>query len=817
MRPAVEPRTGDIRISLGDIGGPSAGLMFALGVVDKLSPGDLTGGRFIAGTGAIDADGDVSPIGGIPFKMRPPTTPGPRCSSSPTSNCAEAAGDAPAGSAAGPRDRPGRRGHAAGGPRRRSATPPLLSTREAPHRSRALRFATRPRPGPRELHTPSVELAQQGVGHVGRSARRDGSPHEKSLRTLERVPWPCGPRWEPRRCTAVPGSCSSPRASSCCCCSAGPALINLYVDWLWFGEVGYRSVFTTDAVHPGPAVPARRGADRRAGRAVPVDRLPVPARSSCRSRAGRPDRPVPHGDHLAAAAVRHRHPGARRRDRGARRAGQLADRAAVPATPRRSGSPTREFGIDVSFYVFELPFYRLVLDWLFVAVAISFIVALVAHYMFGGIRLTGRAGQVSAAARAQLAVLPGVFVLLKAVAYYLDRYELLYSDRATRRSPAPRYTDLNAVMPAKLILLFISIICAAAFFVGGVPAQPAAARDRRRCCCVLSSVLIGAAWPAVLQQFVVAPERERARGPVDPAQHRRHPRGVRADDRTRSATSSLRRARPTASPPAVGERPATRSRTSGCSTRTSSPTRSRSSQQRRNFYGFPEKLDIDRYTVDDGKTQDYIVAARELNSEGLIGQPAATGSTGTSSTPTATASSWRRRTRSTPSCRTPAGRAACPSSPASTPATRRPRPRVCGSREPRIYYGELITGLLDRRRRGGRGPARVRLRHGSSYTYTGTGGVPIGNFFNRLVVRARTTGAEHPASTARSTTTRRSCTSGTRRTGSRRSRRCCTLDTDPYPAVVDGRITWIVDGYTTLANYPYAEQMALGDGHGRLR
>ena len=58
VRPAVEPRAGDIKISLGDIGGPSAGLMFALAVVDKLSPGELTGGRFIAGTGSIDAVGE---------------------------------------------------------------------------------------------------------------------------------------------------------------------------------------------------------------------------------------------------------------------------------------------------------------------------------------------------------------------------------------------------------------------------------------------------------------------------------------------------------------------------------------------------------------------------------------------------------------------------------------------------------------------------------------------------------------------------------------------------------------------------------------
>ena len=97
VRPTVEPRAGDIRISLGDIGGPSAGLMFALAVVDKLSPGELTGGRFVAGTGSIDATGDVSPIGGIPFKMRAARDAGATVFLVPDENCAEAVATAPEG------------------------------------------------------------------------------------------------------------------------------------------------------------------------------------------------------------------------------------------------------------------------------------------------------------------------------------------------------------------------------------------------------------------------------------------------------------------------------------------------------------------------------------------------------------------------------------------------------------------------------------------------------------------------------------------------------------------------------------------------
>ena len=58
-----------ITMNVGDIGGPSAGLMLSLALVDKLTPGSLTGGKFIAGTGTITDDGKVGPIGGITHKM----------------------------------------------------------------------------------------------------------------------------------------------------------------------------------------------------------------------------------------------------------------------------------------------------------------------------------------------------------------------------------------------------------------------------------------------------------------------------------------------------------------------------------------------------------------------------------------------------------------------------------------------------------------------------------------------------------------------------------------------------------------------------
>ncbi|ORT61272.1 PDZ domain-containing protein [Streptomyces sp. CB03238] len=86
-----------VDIKLADVGGPSAGLMFSLGIVDKLTPGDLTGGTFVAGTGTIDNAGKVGPIGGIEMKLVGARNAGARYFLTPADNCAAAASDTPDG------------------------------------------------------------------------------------------------------------------------------------------------------------------------------------------------------------------------------------------------------------------------------------------------------------------------------------------------------------------------------------------------------------------------------------------------------------------------------------------------------------------------------------------------------------------------------------------------------------------------------------------------------------------------------------------------------------------------------------------------
>ncbi len=87
----------DVSISLENVGGPSAGMMFALGIIDNLAPGDLTGGKHVAGTGTITADGAVGPIGGIAQKMIGARQQGATMFLAPAANCADVVGHVPDG------------------------------------------------------------------------------------------------------------------------------------------------------------------------------------------------------------------------------------------------------------------------------------------------------------------------------------------------------------------------------------------------------------------------------------------------------------------------------------------------------------------------------------------------------------------------------------------------------------------------------------------------------------------------------------------------------------------------------------------------
>ncbi len=474
------------------------------------------------------------------------------------------------------------------------------------------------------------------------------------------------------------------------------------------------------------------------------------------------------------------------------------------------GQRDPQFNLDVGFYAFDLPFYRMMLNWLFVAVVIAFFASLVTHYVFGGLRLSGREGALTRPARIQLAVLAGVFVLLKAVAYWFDRYDLLSSSRKEPTFTGGSYTDINAVLPAKLILMSIAVICAVAFFAGivlrdlRVPAMAAALL-------VLSSILVGSVWPLVVEQFSVRPN-------AADKESEYIQRNIAATRDAYGITSDKieykdYKGESTKNPQDVPVDAATIGNARLLDPNILSPTFTQL-RQLKNFYGFPESLDIDRYNIG-GDIQDYIVAARELSPAALSGNQ----------------TDWINRhtvyTHGNGFVAAPANRvnkaqsddpnAAGGSSDSGYPIFlvsdlfTAPDKQQIKVDQPRIYYGELISqDNPDYAIVGAEQGQRPREYDSdvAQYTYTGKGGVSIGNWFNRLAFAAKYTQRNILFSSAIGSDSK-ILFNRNPRDRVQKVAPWLTTDGNAYPAVVEGRIQWIVDAYTTLDNYPYAQTTSL--------
>jgi uncharacterized membrane protein (UPF0182 family) len=475
------------------------------------------------------------------------------------------------------------------------------------------------------------------------------------------------------------------------------------------------------------------------------------------------------------------------------------------------GRTDPQFGLDLSFFVFDYPFYRLALGFGFAIVVLALIGSLVTHYVFGGLRLQTPGQKLTPAARVHLSVLLGLFVALKAVAYWLDRYGLVYSNRGEVFTGAS-YTDVNALLVPKTILVFVAAVCAIAFFANIVVRNfllPAAALVLL----LLSSLVIGVAYPAIVQQFVVKPS----------ANEKEEPYIKRAITSTRDAyglTTKTDVAYINYAQDTTGDEVDTGAALADLRNDTQTIPNARlldpnvlsdtftARQQIRNVYGFPEKLDIDRYTIN-GKTRDYVVAARELNSDGLSENQ----------------DTWiNRHTVYTHGN----GFVAAPANEVVTTAgqeggepnfTSRDLP-VKGNldiEQSRIYYGELIKDYsvvgapsgatareFDRPEGGSSDQGQI------NNTYTGKGGVAVGSFFRQLTFaiyyRERNFLLSNSVNDASKVLYVRDP-----RERVEKAAPFLQVDGDPYPAVVDGRVTWILDGYTTSDSYPYSLQMQLGE------
>jgi uncharacterized membrane protein (UPF0182 family) len=448
------------------------------------------------------------------------------------------------------------------------------------------------------------------------------------------------------------------------------------------------------------------------------------------------------------------------------------------------------FGRDISYYAFTYPFQRFVLGFLLTAVILSLLAAAATHYLFGGLRLQTAGEKVSPAARAHLSVLIGVVVLLKAFAYYLDRFGLVFSGRGVVQGAS--YTDVNAVLPAKNILIGIAIICALLFFANIVVRNillPAGALGLL----VVSAVVIGGIYPAYTQQFRVKPNEVDRESPFIARNIEATLSAYELDEiEVESYDAEVEAERvdlPTGAQGPLGDvrllDPSVLSNTY------------RQLQQIRFYYGFAPQLDIDRYDLGNG-LQDYVVGARELDLRQL--NPDQRG--------------WIQEhliyTHGRGFVAAPANRVDSGGRPDFVVGNIPPSGPL-EIDQSRIYFGELSPDYSVVNTEEGEvdGPG-VGEEDQALFNYDGDGGVQLSSAFRKALYAIKFREPNFLLSGALQSDSRVMYD----REPLDRIKKVAPylqLDDDPYPAVVDGRLIWIVDGYTTSAGYPYSQLTELGE------
>ena len=451
------------------------------------------------------------------------------------------------------------------------------------------------------------------------------------------------------------------------------------------------------------------------------------------------------------------------------------------------GTTDEQFGRDVAYYAMTYPFQRFVLGFLLTAVVLSLIAAAATHYLFGGLRLQTAGDKVSPAARAHLSVLVGVLVLLKAVAYYLDRFGLAFSERG--RVQGASFTDVNAVLPAKNILIFVAIICALLFFAN-IVVRNILLPGGALALLVLSAIVLGGLFPAYTQQFRVKPnELEREDEYIG--------RNIAA---TRLAygidTAEVQDYTPRDTP-----EPGTLQRDEGTlpnarllDPNVLAPTYEQT-QRLRAYFGINTRLDIDRYTDASGNVRDYVLAAREVELENLpVGQR-----------------NWVNEhlayTHGNGLVAAPANAVDATGVPLFEPPE-----GVLKVTQPRIYFGELSPDYSVVRTRTGEidGPAGPDEAASAEFTYDGDGGVQLSGPLRKVAYAMKfreknllLSGSIHDES--------RLMYIRQPRERVQKVAPFLQLDNDPYPVAVGGKVLWVVDGYTTSSAFPYSQSEDFGD------
>ncbi|WP_269329607.1 UPF0182 family membrane protein [Kineosporia babensis] len=454
-----------------------------------------------------------------------------------------------------------------------------------------------------------------------------------------------------------------------------------------------------------------------------------------------------------------------------------------------------QFGLDIGFFVFTLPWLQFLVSFLTAAVFLSAIAALVTHYLYGGLRVQGSGQRLTQSARVHLFVLAASFLLLRGLDYWLGRYAL--STKDSRLITGLTYTDANAGLTSRGILAGIAVIIALLFIAAAFVERIRLIPLYGTALLVVSAIVIGGIYPAAVQRFQVQPsarelERDYIQKNIEATRsayglenievqnYNAQSEADEADLRAQSETiPGIRLLDPALISPTFAQL-----------------------QQIRQYYSFADTLDVDKYEID-GEMRDAVVSVRELNLEGApqaqrnwvndhivythgYGMVAAYGNERTSD-----------------------GRPVFLQS--GIPST-----GELQEYEPRIYFGEnspdySIVGAPE-----GSEPQELDFPDDDSpngqvnYTYTGDGGVGVGSTLRQLLYSIKFQDQNILLSNQVNEDSK-ILYERSPRDRVQKVAPFLTLDGDPYPTVVDGRVKWIVDAYTTTSQYPYSRTQVLED------
>ena len=457
---------------------------------------------------------------------------------------------------------------------------------------------------------------------------------------------------------------------------------------------------------------------------------------------------------------------------------------------------------DIGFYIFDLAWWHFLTDFTMVLVFVSLLAAAVVHYLYGGIQLAVKRDRLSGPAARQLSVLLGVFLMAKAVDYWLDRFDIL-----TGSGPlidGMTYTDDHAVLPAKNVMVGIAVICALLFFVN-VWRRAWMLPSLGLGLFALSAILFGIVWPGAVQQFRVDPtegdkeapyiarniEATRAAYDIADAEVEQYAgeSELESQELAQSAIDSpgIRLVDPQVVQQTFEQR-----------------------QQVRGYYSVAPVLDVDNYEIN-GQERDVVLAVRELNQDGISSSSQNWANLHTVYTHGYGVVAVYGNQRPADNEAVLTGQ-----EPAWAEIDIPPRGQLSDLTEDgyegRIYFGEnspsfSVVGKSSEEAAdieldlpGGDGTGTDRTT-----TYDGEDGVPVGGLFNKLLYAVRF-GEPNLVLSERVHENSRILYHRDPVLRVEKAAPWLTVDSDPFPAVVDGRVLWLLDGYTLTDKYPMSEK-----------